>query len=162
MIKIITEQKRFIRAVIHKVTGSSNSDLEQEAMIKIWQKMPMYQEQGKLKQWIGMVTANLCRDYLRSKRFKSVNQETNLEDEKDVVATNLPPEDIIDAKTRQKIILKAVDDLPKNFREVIVLYEFEEYSLEKIAARLKIPTGTVKSRLHNARKILKEKLSFLQ
>ena len=46
-------------------------------------------------------------------------------------------------------------------KEVIILYEFEDYSYEKISQKLKIPQGTVKSRINNARKILKEKLSFL-
>ena len=49
----------------------------------------------------------------------------------------------------------------KKMKEVIILYEFEDYSYEKIAQKLKIPEGTVKSRLNNARKILKEKLQFL-
>ena len=51
--------------------------------------------------------------------------------------------------------------LPKKLKETIILYEFEDYSYEKIAEKLKIPQGTVKSRINNARKILKEKLSFL-
>ena len=42
------------------------------------------------------------------------------------------------------------------------MFEFEGYSIEEIAKRLNIPEGTVKSRLFNARKILKEKLNFLR
>ena len=47
-------------------------------------------------------------------------------------------------------------------KEVIVLYEFENYSYEKIADKLKIPQGTVKSRINNARKILKEHYDKLE
>ena len=46
-------------------------------------------------------------------------------------------------------------------KEVIILYEYEDYSYEKISKKLNIPTGTVKSRINNARKILEDKLSFL-
>ena len=46
-------------------------------------------------------------------------------------------------------------------KEVIILYEFEDYSYEKISKKLNIPEGTVKSRINNARKILKDRLSFL-
>lgn len=162
MKKIIEQNKRSVRAVIYKMLGKENPDLEQEAYIKIWQKLPSYQEQGKIKQWICTVTANVCRDYFRSKNFKASELEADIENDAQICAKEKHPEEVIDAKTRQKIILDAVDRLPKTYRDVIVLFEFEEYSLEKIAARLKIPVGTVKSRLHNGRKILKEKLSFLR
>ena len=69
---------------------------------------------------------------------------------------------LIDEKQRQKIILKAVDSLSKEHRKVVILIEFEGYTMEETAKRLNVPLGTVKSRLFNARKILKEKLSFLQ
>ena len=72
------------------------------------------------------------------------------------------PENIINEKQRQKIILEAVDSLSKEHKKVVILFEFEGYTLEEIALKLKVPLGTVKSRLFNARKILKEKLYFLQ
>ena len=71
-------------------------------------------------------------------------------------------EEMIDAKARQKIILKAVDDLPKKMRQVVIWFEFEEMSYEQISQKLGLPIGTVKSRLFNARKILSEKLNFLK
>ena len=46
----------------------------------------------------------------------------------------------------------------KKLKEVIILYEFEDFSYEKIAQKLKIPQGTVKSRINTARKILQERL----
>ena len=70
-------------------------------------------------------------------------------------------EKIVDAKKRQKIILKAVDELPYKMRKVVVLFEFEDFSISEIAKKLGEPEGTVKSRLFNARKVLAEKLKFL-
>ena len=46
-------------------------------------------------------------------------------------------------------------------KQVIILYEFEDYSYEEIAKKLKVPQGTVKSRLNNARKMLAKCLNFL-
>ena len=65
-------------------------------------------------------------------------------------------------KERQKAILKAVDQLPSKMREVVYLYEFEEYSYDEIAKKLNISIGTVKSRLFSAREILSEKLSYMK
>ena len=71
-------------------------------------------------------------------------------------------EEVLDAKKRQKFILKAVDNLPYKMRKIVVLHEFEDMPLEKIADKMGIPLGTVKSRLFNAKKILSQKLAFLK
>jgi RNA polymerase sigma-70 factor (ECF subfamily) len=54
-----------------------------------------------------------------------------------------------------------VDNLPKIYREIIVLSEFEDFSIEQIALKLKIPEGTVKSRRHKAKELLKTTLTTL-
>ena len=159
---IIEQNKKYVRAVIRKFTGSLNEDLEQEVYIKTWQNMPKYNEQGKFKQWICTLTANLCRDYFRSGEYQLQMRSESDEHIDEMRSETRLPEEVIDAKMRQKIILKAVDALPRQLREVIVLFEFEDYSQEQIAAKLHIPLGTVKSRLFNARKQLADKLSFLK
>ena len=82
------------------------------------------------------------------------------------VLDNLPceseQEQIVDSKLRQKLILKAVDELPRKLRQVIELYEFEDMSYEQISRKIGVPEGTIKSRLFNARKILSEKLQNLK
>lgn len=108
-----------------------------------------------------MITANVCKDYFRSKNFKSSSQEHYDDTAFENLSSFDNPEQILNEKEKQKIILKTIDALSTEHRKVIVLYEFEEYSLEEISLRLKIPVGTVKSRLFNARKILKQKLNFL-
>lgn len=157
----ISSYKAIVRAVIKKITGNYNEDLEQEAYLKIWQNQSSYQEKGKKSAWLGMLTANLCRDYLKS-RFNKYNDSTLQGEIIEKVSVTPKYEEKIDKKKRQKIILKAVDELPKELRQVIILYEFEEKPYKEIADKLKIAEGTVKSRLFNARKILAQKLSFLK
>lgn len=162
MKEIIAANKKYVRAVIRKFTGEVNEDIEQEVYLKTWQNLPGYREDGKFRQWICTLTANLCRDYFRSKSYKGGKLEVGEDNAAEICADICPAEELIDAKKRQKIILQAVDSLPKNYRQAIILFEFEDLPLETIALRLKIPVGTVKSRLYNARKILSEKLSFLK
>lgn len=161
MKEIIAENKKYVRAVIRKFFGADNEDIEQEVYIKTWQNLPKYNEQGKFKQWICALTANLCKDYFRSKSYKEDALNVNAEKALENASVCPHQEERLDAKSRRKIILKAVDDLPKIYRQVVVFSEFEEYSAEEIAAKLKIPVGTVKSRLHHARQILKNNLTFL-
>ena len=161
MKNIISENRKYVKAVIRKLTGKDNEDLEQEAYIEVWQNRDKYKDQGKFKQWICMITANLCRDYFKSKSYRIEKQNISDENVLENVSVKSVAEERIDLKMRQKIVLKAVNDLPKMYRDVIVYSEFEEYSIEKISLKLKIPQGTVKSRRHHAFKILKQNLTFL-
>lgn len=162
MKEIIAEYGGLIRSVIKKITGSYNEDIEQEVYIKTWKNIENYQEQGKFSSWLSTLTANVCRDYFKSKQHIMETKQVSGEEILDKVKVGGRQEEVIDAKKRQKIILKAVDDLPRKMRQVVILFEFEEKSYEEISKKLGLPVGTIKSRLFNARKILSEKLKFLK
>ena len=157
-----TEHRNLIRSVIKKLTGSYNEDLEQEACLKAWQNRKKYREEGRVKAWLGALTANLCRDYFRSRSFHEDIGKAGGDEVLEKIAVAPRYEERLDAKARQKIILKAVDDLLAALRKVVVFYEFEEMTYAQIAQKLGIPEGTVKSRLSTARKILAERLKFLR
>ncbi len=162
MQEIISNYKGKIRAIIKKLTGSYNEDIEQMVYIKTWQSFSSYREQGKLSQWIGTLTANVCRDYFKSKQTRKEQLQENDEEILENIADNVDPEILLDSKTRQKIILRAVNSLPPKMKKVIILCEFEDNSIKQAAQKLGISEGTVKSRLFNARKILAEVLKPLQ
>lgn len=143
------------------MTGSYNEDIEQEVYIRTIKNIDKYQERNKFAKWISTIAANICRDYLKSSTFK--NSTKTIYDENallNVKSKNLPEKNY-SQKERQKIILRAIESLPDKLRKVIILYEFEDYSYEQISKKLNIPTGTVKSRINTARKILQESLQFL-
>ena len=162
MKEIIRDYQKRVKSIIRKYTGADNEDIEQEVYIKAWQNLDKYEERGKFSQWIGVITANLCRDYFRSRDY--TQKSSWVCDEEALENASVPPtqEVVVDEKKRQKLILKAVDDLPRDLRKIVYWFEFEEWSYEQIAKKLNIPEGTVKSRLFKARKILSEKLSFLK
>ncbi len=159
---IITENRSRIRAIIKKLTGSYNEDIEQDVYIKTWRNLRKYQEDGKFRQWISALTANVCRDYFRSKQYKAGAREVSGEEILEETAVNGGQEEFLDAKQRQKIILRAVDSLPRKMRQIVILYEFEEMSYEQISKKTGLPVGTIKSRLFNARKILSNVLKPLK
>ncbi len=143
------------------MTGGYNEDIEQEVYIRTFKNLNKYEERNKFSSWISVITANICRDYLKSAFFK--NKKNTLYDEDIVLSakSNNQPERILTQKERQKAILKAVDLLPSKLKKVIILYEFEDLSYEQISKKLNIPIGTVKSRISNARKLLQSSLQFL-
>ena len=161
MKELINKNRQKIQQIIKKFTGEYNEDLEQEVYIKTYLNLSKYIEQNKFSKWICTITANLCRDYLRSAKFK--NSKNTISDNETYISikSDSTTEKEYSKKERQKLILKEIDKLPKKLKDVLILYEFEDYSYEKIASKFHIPIGTVKSRLNSARKILKEKLYFL-
>lgn len=160
MFDMVDKYRYLVQKIIRQKTGALNPDLEQEVFIRLWQKRDTYTEQGREKSWVCVITNNICIDYFKNKFYiqgcKNVEIPQHLSDER------FNPEIIFTVAQRQKIILRAVDRLPRKLRQVIILQEFEGMSLEQIASRLNIPVGTVKSRLFNARKILAAQLEFLQ
>lgn len=144
------------------MTGSSNEDIEQEVYIRTWKNIDKYKEEGKFKSWINTITANLCRDYLRSSYFK--HSQNIVTEEDDLIQIRDEKQDIESefiAKQRQKRIINAIDNLKPKFKEVIIMYEMQEMSYEEISKKIKCPVGTVRSRLFNARKELSITLSDL-
>ena len=162
MEKIITQNRGFIRSIIKKITGSYNEDLEKEVYIKTWKNLDNYQEQGNFKSWLAKIAKNVCLDYFKSSTYHQQSKEVCGEEILQNKAVIVNQDKVLDAKARQKIILKAIDELPIKMRKVVYWFEFEDMSIADIAKRLGDPEGTVKSRLYNARKILAEKLNFLR
>ena len=162
MEKIITQNRGFIRSIIKKITGSYNEDLEQEVYINTWKNLDNYQEQGNFKSWLAKIAKNVCLDYFKSSTYHQQSKEVCGEEILQNKAVIVNQDKVLDAKARQKIILKAIDELPIKMRKVVYWFEFEDMSIADIAKRLGDPEGTVKSRLYNARKILAEKLNFLR
>lgn len=144
------------------MTGTKNEDIEQEVYIRTWKNMDKYTEQGKFKSWINTITANLCRDYLKSSYSKHM-QNAVTEDDELIQIRDMSEgiESELIRKQRQKRIADAIDALKPKFKEVTVMYEIEEMSYEEIAKKLNCPIGTVRSRLFNARKELSITLADL-
>ena len=144
------------------MTGSENEDIEQEVYIRTWKNLDKYKENGKFKSWINTITANLCRDYMKSSYFRHFQNTVTEED--DLIQIRDEKENVESAfiqKQRQKRIMDAIDVLKPKFKEVVIMYEMQDMSYEEISEKLKVPVGTIRSRLFNARKELSVTLQDL-
>ena len=161
MKEFILTNRRKIKTIIRNITGFDNEDIEQEVYIKVWKNTTDNKNITRLSQLVNKVTANACKDFLKSKQHKIETMKTEDDTVINEIKDNKTPEKILNSKQRQKTILKAIDRLPQKQREVIILYEFEQKSYEEISKIIGKPVGTVKSRIFCAREILKDELSEL-
>lgn len=152
---IIDKYRNNIKKIISTMTGSDNEDIEQEVYIRTWKNIDKFNKSSGFKSWINTVTANLCRDYLKSAHYK--NTRSSICDDEELIQIKDKKQNVeinFIQKQRQHRIIKAIDSLKPKLREVIVMYEIQEMSYETIAKKINCPIGTVRSRLFNARKEL--------
>jgi RNA polymerase sigma-70 factor (ECF subfamily) len=135
---------------------SEADDVGQETFIRLYRSLKRFRGESKLGTYLTRIAINLSLNELkrrqrRTKRFfrKPVDEIHDLPDEK---AAAEPNED-------KEIVQKAIAQLETKFRSVIVLRLIDGYSTEETAKILKIPVGTVLSRLSRAQQKLKELLT---
>lgn len=135
---------RKIKRTIAGVIGSEAvaQELTHEAFMKAWTQLPFFMRKSKLSTWVYQIAINQARDYLRSHRRAPAVEEEYEE--------SLSPE--------RRAVRESLLEVDASQRELLVLYYYEGMDLSEMAGVLDVPQGTVKSRLFEARKVLREKL----
>lgn len=128
-------------------------DMVQEAYLRAYQYFVGFQG-GSSRAWLLTIVRNTCYTWLRQNRAQGLVVE--LEDElQDDHTESINPEKMLQLHANRQHLLAALEKLPTEFRELIVLRELEEMSYKEIAGVAGIPIGTVMSRLARARQQLK-------
>lgn len=141
--------------------ASEAEDLKQEIYIKILKNLICLNKDLNLWAWIKKVTANHCLNHNRDKKkFKFIDccENEGLDLLENIPDTKTDPSNDANLDINQQIIYNKVCQLNTKFKEVIILYDYENLNYEEIAKKLGCPIGTVKSRLFKARMLLKEEL----
>jgi len=134
-------------------------DVFQETFLQVYQSAPIFDMTRKFRPWVFTVAANKARDALRRRKRRSTAPldatVAGAQDTKNTYATLIPseipsPDEISMNLEMQQNVKTMVDQLPENYRVVLILSYFQEIPHKEIAEILGVPVGTVKSRLHGA------------
>lgn len=125
-------------------------DVVQETFIKVFQKMKTFREESGLYTWIYTIALNLSRDRLRRKQYM-----LTLEDE---LIGDVDVQSHVEINIDKEVLKKEIFELNSLYREVLVLFYFEDLSIKEISNLLNEKEGTIKSKLSRGRNILKESL----
>ena len=139
-------------------------DLAQEVFIKVYQALDRFDPQYRFSTWLFRVAQNAAIDQIRRQRLKLVPMvreggEGEEPRELEIAASGPSPYGDLRNRERGGAIQQAVDALPWEYRELILLRHFSELSYEEIATLKELPLGTVKNKLFRGRQMLKEKLA---
>jgi RNA polymerase sigma-70 factor, ECF subfamily len=137
-------------------------DLAQEVFVKIFQVLDRYDPRFKFSTWLFRVAQNAAIDQIRRRRLKlvSMRQEDDEGEGRDwdLQTPERGPYGDMRNRERGDAIQEAIDALPWEYRELIMLRHFGELPYEEIAVLKEMPLGTVKNKLFRGRQMLKERL----
>lgn len=139
-------------------------DIVQETFYRVYKNKHYYKEVAKFSTWIYTIAGNLAKTELRRRKRRkifSIHRDSATEKELELPDLKSDPEKEVNTIVTEKLIQKAISNLPERFRQVIVLRDIQGFSYEEISSIIKVPLGTVKSRVNRARLKLQEDLSFL-
>ncbi len=137
-------------------------DIAQDVFIKAFYSLPKFKFKSEFGTWLYRITVNKAKDYMRKeKKFKkAVYKKT--ENFTTPKSDEFKEKEKKEEKEHRKILLyKILQTLPEKYQTVISLRDIQGYSYAKITNILKISQGTVNSRLHRARKMLRKKAAPL-
>ncbi len=125
-------------------------DVVQETFIRVFNKIDTFKEKSGLYTWIYAIALNLSRDRIRMKQ--------DMLELRDEWIGNDDVESQIEMKIDRELLRKEIFAMNSLYREILVLFYFEELSIKEISNLLKEKEGTIKSKLFRGRNILKESL----
>jgi RNA polymerase sigma-70 factor (ECF subfamily) len=132
-------------------------DLTQETFVRVFRSLADYTP-GTFEGWLHRITTNLFLDMVR--RRQKIRFDALAEDAGDRLPSDEPgPERAFEQNNLDPEIQRALDELPADFRAAVVLCDLEGLTYEEIALTLGIKVGTVRSRIHRGRVLLREALA---
>jgi RNA polymerase sigma-70 factor (ECF subfamily) len=139
-------------------------EMAQEVFFKVYQALDRYDPRYRFSTWFFRVAQNAAIDQIRRRRLKlvSMTRQEDGDDEGrdwDLPSSERGPYQHLRNRERGEAIQRAIDSLPWEYRELIVLRHYGELSYEEIAGVKEMPLGTVKNKLFRGRQMLKERLA---
>jgi RNA polymerase sigma-70 factor (ECF subfamily) len=142
-------------------------DLAQEVFLKIYLSLSTFDPKYRFTTWLYRIASNCAIDHLRKKRPQTYSLTTNPNDSypasraKSLAGSEPTPHDMLRYQELQDRLEQAVQNLPPDYRHLILLRHRQHCRYDEIARIAKLPIGTVKNRIFRAREILKRELADL-
>lgn len=154
----------------YRLVGSAEDarDIVQDSFVKAYRNLGGFRGHSSLYTWLFRIVVNMSLSHRRKRKRKWMRLMTPGPDRGDEAgpaglpdASAADPADPLVTAETEAIVQRALDDLDEEHRTVVVLRDIQHFDYHEIAEILDVPTGTVKSRLHRARLMLRDRLKPL-
>jgi len=162
--EIVKRWERKIFALCYGMLGREEDarDAAQETFISAFRSLQNFRGEAKVSSWLHRIAVNQC---LTKRRRARIRGEESLENENGddcfFDSNAKSPSVLTEQRERIETIRRAVNALPNDLKQIVVMKEFEELTFQEISDTLDLPLSTVKSRLYTALKQLKMRLEKL-
>ena len=152
-------QDRLFNSMVHFLRNPSDAeDVVQDAFLQALRKLDTFEGNSQFYTWLFRIARNTAISKMRRKKPTVSLDSTAFQPRLDFPDDGPRPSTEMERRERQTELMRAMDQLSSEHREILILREMEEQNYETISEVLNLPVGTVRSRLHRARLQLKELL----
>ncbi len=157
--EVVSNHSAKVYRLAYRLTGNKfdAEDLTQEVFVRVFRSLENFKP-GTLDGWLHRITTNLFLDQARRKsriRFDALAEDA----ESRLPGREPGPEQSFEHNNLDLDVQRALEELPPDFRAAVVLCDLEGLSYDEVAEALGVKLGTVRSRIHRGRTMLREKLA---
>ncbi len=160
---IIKKYQSYICAITFSATGDLGKSevLAQETFISAWKDLTQLKDLNKFQSWLGGIARNVIKNSFRSQQHDLISKVASIDQLQETVTNDSGPVERVITKEQQHVVRKALQQIPEQFREPLVLFYRQEKSVKKVAEQLSLSEDAVKQRLSRGRKLLKEQFAAM-
>jgi len=151
--------------IAYKFVGRHDEaeDLTQDVFLKIFKSLNTFDRRANFQTWLISVSRNLCIDHYRSvrKERETINRDVDPNDLSPAAKT-VSPHAALEQRDRVVLLRIALDKLAPTLRTAVMMRDIQEMTYQEIADRLRLPEGTVKSRINRGRTELARQIQKLR
>jgi RNA polymerase sigma-70 factor, ECF subfamily len=158
--ELVNRYKNKVFSLVYRFTNDYGDaqDISQEVFINVFRKLYTFNEKASFSTWIYRISYNYCIDWIR-KNKKRLRQEPVYDEQIELADTGINVEESFLEMQKRVHLRKAILQLDEKYRNVLILFHFQELSYEEIGEVMQLPVKTVETRLYRGRQQLRKYLS---
>lgn len=166
--ELIEAHRDRVYNICYRMLGNrhESEDVAQEVFITVFKTIDTFREESKFSTWLYRVAVNHCKNRIKYLSRRMDKQKEELDDQAsgiNGVPIGAPaprnPDRALEGAQMERLLQEAIDSLDEEQKTVVILRDVEDLSIEEIVEITGLPDGTVKSRLHRARLVLRKRLA---
>jgi len=158
--------KRY-QSLVCAITYSATTDLErseelaQQTFVNAWRNLAQLKDLNKFRTWLCSIARSVIRNFLRDKGRDIISTAAPFDKISPPPRDTAQPSDILIGKEQQAIVSRALQHVPQNYREPLILFYREQKSLKQVADQLQLSESTARQRVARGRRMLKDQVAAM-
>lgn len=159
--KIVTRYQSLICSLAYSATGniSRSEDLAQDTFLAAWKQLHTLREPHRLRSWLCGIARNLINNAFRRQSREPLNRAESLETAQEASSPASLPSEEASRREEETLVWSALEQIPENYREALILFYRENQSVEMVARELDLTEDAVKQRLSRGREMLRAQVA---